>query len=253
MDNVVALRPKERVRQDAEPIATIYRNLGTSGAEQVVTRALGELALTMAGLATQVRAHEMGDLTRQLRRLQRMAENLGHGQSLGVVSGDLRACMDGADTHRLCRGLGAVAADCRTLVGVGQGAAGAVGSDAVLAARAWGLRRRMEAVGFAQIDGRMRRWFPLLLRLTPYRGRCMWLRWMVWPSFWPGSRAAVRAGLTACGFAAAFGRSAADPRWRWRGGGGDRLWHCADAGAAGGLLWRRRRGCPQALGIWWAI
>ena len=48
MDNVVALRPKERVRQDAEPIATIYRNLGTSGAEQVVTRELGELALTMA-------------------------------------------------------------------------------------------------------------------------------------------------------------------------------------------------------------
>ncbi len=97
MENVVALRPKERVRQDVEPIATIYRNLGTSGAEQVVARALGELALTMAGLASQVRAHEMGDLTRQLRRLQRMAENLGM-VSLGVVAGDLRACMERADT-----------------------------------------------------------------------------------------------------------------------------------------------------------
>lgn len=96
MDNVVALRPKERVRQDAEPIATIYRNLGTSSAEQVVTRALGELALTMAGLAAQVRAHEMGDLIRQLRRLQRMAENLGM-VSLGLVAGDLRACLDRAD------------------------------------------------------------------------------------------------------------------------------------------------------------
>ena len=97
MDNVMALRPKERVRQDAEPIATIYRNLGTSGAEQVVTRALGELALTMAGLANQVRTHELGDLSRQLRRLQRMAENLGM-VSLGVVAGDLRACMERADT-----------------------------------------------------------------------------------------------------------------------------------------------------------
>ncbi|MEY4306491.1 MAG: hypothetical protein RIT52_2666, partial [Pseudomonadota bacterium] len=48
-ENLVALRVKERVRQDSEPIATIYRNLGTSSAEQVVTRALGELALTMAG------------------------------------------------------------------------------------------------------------------------------------------------------------------------------------------------------------
>ena len=96
MDNVVALRPKERVRQDAEPIATIYRNLGTSSAEQVVTRALGELALTMSGLATQVRARDMGDLLRQLRRLQRMAENLGM-VSLGVVAGDLRICLDRSD------------------------------------------------------------------------------------------------------------------------------------------------------------
>ena len=36
MGDVVALRPKEQVRQDVEPIATIYRNLGTVSAEQVV-------------------------------------------------------------------------------------------------------------------------------------------------------------------------------------------------------------------------
>jgi hypothetical protein len=109
MENVFTLKPKERVRQDAEPIATIYRNLGTTSAEQVVTRALGELALTMAGLAAQVRAHEMGDLVKQLRRLQRMAENLGM-VSLGVVAGDLRVCIDKSDATgfaavwaRLCR------------------------------------------------------------------------------------------------------------------------------------------------------
>ena len=50
MENVFTLIPKERVRQDAEPIATIYRNLGPASAEQVVTRALTELAVTMAGL-----------------------------------------------------------------------------------------------------------------------------------------------------------------------------------------------------------
>lgn len=94
--NVVALRPKERVRQDAEPIATMYRNLGTSSAEQVVTRALGELALTMSGLAVQVRAHDLGDLIRQLRRLQRMAENLGL-VSLGLVAADVRSCLDNGD------------------------------------------------------------------------------------------------------------------------------------------------------------
>ena len=96
-DNVVALRPNDRVRQDAEPIATIYRNLGTASAEQVVTRALGELALTMSGLAVHVKAHELGDLNRQLRRLQRMSENLGM-TSLGLVAADVRVCLDQSDT-----------------------------------------------------------------------------------------------------------------------------------------------------------
>ena len=91
-DNVIMLRPDDRVRQDAEPIATIYRNLGAASAEQVVTRALTELALTMAGLATQVKARELGDMDRQLRRLQRMAENLGM-VSLASIAGDVRQCL----------------------------------------------------------------------------------------------------------------------------------------------------------------
>lgn len=95
-ENVVALPLVERIRQDAEPIATIYRNLGTSSAEQVVTRALGELALTMAGLANQVRERDMEDLARRLRRLQRMSENLGM-VSLGLVAGDVRDCLDKGD------------------------------------------------------------------------------------------------------------------------------------------------------------
>lgn len=96
MGNVVALQPKEHVRQDAEPIATIYRNLGTASAEQVVTRALGELALTMAGLASQVRAHDLTDVVRQVRRLQRMGENLGM-VSLSLVCGDVRLCLERGD------------------------------------------------------------------------------------------------------------------------------------------------------------
>lgn len=96
MSNVVALRPKDRLRQDGEAIAAIYRNLGTATAEQMVTRALGELALAMAGIAEQLRAHELADLARKLRRLQRMAENLGM-VSLGEVAGDARDCLERAD------------------------------------------------------------------------------------------------------------------------------------------------------------
>jgi len=94
--NITALRPKEYVRLDAEPIASIYRNLGTNGAEQIVARALGELALTLAGLVEQVRRRELGDLGRGLRRLQRMADHLGM-ISLGLIAAEARICMDRSD------------------------------------------------------------------------------------------------------------------------------------------------------------
>jgi hypothetical protein len=96
-DKVTLLRPIERVQQDAEPIATIYRSLGTASAEQVVTRALGELAMTMAGLSNQVRNQDLQNVSRQLRRLQRMAENLGM-VSLALVSSDVRICLDQGDS-----------------------------------------------------------------------------------------------------------------------------------------------------------
>ena len=96
MAEVMDLRVRERVRQDGEAIAVIYRNLGTAAAEQMVARALGELALAMAGLADRVQAHDLADLDRQLRRLQGMAAPLGM-VSLGEVAGDVRACLSRAD------------------------------------------------------------------------------------------------------------------------------------------------------------
>lgn len=98
--NIVRLCVKESVRQNAEPIATIYRNLGTASAEQVVARALGEVALTMASISDQFRARDLADLSRQLRKLQSMAENLGM-ISLGAVSNDTRICLERGDSTAL--------------------------------------------------------------------------------------------------------------------------------------------------------
>lgn len=97
MTEVTVLRVRERVRQDGEAIAVIYRNLGTAAAEQMVTRALGELALAMAGIAAQVKGHQLADLARQLKKLQRMAENLGM-VSLSVVAADARDCLERCDS-----------------------------------------------------------------------------------------------------------------------------------------------------------
>ena len=91
-DNVVALCPNDRVRCDAEPIATICRNLGASTAQHVVARALGEISQSVAGLAAQVKAHDLAEMPRPLRRLQLMAENLGL-ITLGLIAADLTLCI----------------------------------------------------------------------------------------------------------------------------------------------------------------
>jgi hypothetical protein len=96
MGEIAALRPREIVRQDIEAIAVIYRNLGAPVAEQMVTRALGELALTMAGIAEKVRAQDLRDLARQLARLGRLAADLGL-LSLAMVAGDAKTCLERAD------------------------------------------------------------------------------------------------------------------------------------------------------------
>ena len=92
MERVRRLTPREVVRQDVEAIAEIYRNLGAPVAEQLVTRALGELALTMAGIAEKVNRQETQDLGRQLVRLRRLAEDIGLS-SLATVAGDAGTCL----------------------------------------------------------------------------------------------------------------------------------------------------------------
>ena len=94
--NVTALRPKDRLRHDSGPLEAIYCSMGRTEAEQLVARALGELALAMAGIAAQVKAVDMADLPRQLKRIQRVADQLGL-VSLAGVAGDLRACLDQGD------------------------------------------------------------------------------------------------------------------------------------------------------------
>ncbi|MDZ7909889.1 MAG: hypothetical protein U5N10_17870 [Gemmobacter sp.] len=94
---IAVLHVQDRLRQDCEPVVAIYRDLGAVQAEQIVARALGELALTMSGLAAQVRAHQLEDMARQLRRLQRLSEQLGM-LSLGAVAGDVRLCLDQGDS-----------------------------------------------------------------------------------------------------------------------------------------------------------
>ncbi|NJS39409.1 MAG: hypothetical protein HC783_10735 [Rhodobacteraceae bacterium] len=96
MTEVAVLRPREVVRQDVDTVAEIYRNLGAPTAEQLVTRALGDLALTMAGIVEKVRAQDLRDLGGQLARLRRLADDIGL-VTLAKVAGDLQSCLERAD------------------------------------------------------------------------------------------------------------------------------------------------------------
>jgi hypothetical protein len=94
---VVAMpSPREVVRQDVEAVAGLYRNLGAPVAEQVVMRALGELALTMAGAVEKVRAQDLRDLPGRLQHLRRLSEEMGL-VSMARVASDARHCLERAD------------------------------------------------------------------------------------------------------------------------------------------------------------
>lgn len=97
MGKVTTLTPREVVCQDVEAIAVIYRNLGAPTAEKMVTRALGELALTMARLAETVRSQDLRDVSDHLMRLSRLADDLGL-VSLAAVARDSRLCLERADS-----------------------------------------------------------------------------------------------------------------------------------------------------------
>ena len=93
---ICVLRVQDRVRQDAAPVSAIYRDMGAGAAEQVIVRVLGELALTTANMAGRVTAHDLGDLSRQLRRVEKMAEQLGLVSYVRVAA-DARALLDRGD------------------------------------------------------------------------------------------------------------------------------------------------------------
>ncbi|QCO56186.1 hypothetical protein EOK75_10880 [Pseudorhodobacter turbinis] len=93
---IMELKPNDRICQDAEPIALIYRSMGTKVAEEVVSRALTELTLSMANMAEQVEGKDLLNLARRLRRLERMATQLGL-VSLSRVAIDVRNCLEAED------------------------------------------------------------------------------------------------------------------------------------------------------------
>lgn len=93
---ICVLHLQDRVRQDPGPVSTLYQDMGSGAAEQVIVRVLGELALTTANMAGRVKLQDLGDMGRQLRRVERMAEQLGL-VSYARVAADARLLLERGD------------------------------------------------------------------------------------------------------------------------------------------------------------
>lgn len=93
---VTHIRPQEPVHVDHDQLGALYSEMGHTGAEDVVCRAMEELALRMAHCDRLYRAGELGELRKAARSLIAIADQIGM-HLLSRVSGDVMGCIDQND------------------------------------------------------------------------------------------------------------------------------------------------------------
>lgn len=90
----------ERVRLDPDKLTALYVQLGAAGAENVVCRAMEELAIRMADLPGLLRSGDYVKLGKTARSLVGIADQIGMG-SLARVARDVSDCAHREDLPAL--------------------------------------------------------------------------------------------------------------------------------------------------------
>ena len=112
MDQVLKIRLHEKVRVDQDKLAALYAQLGEAAAEDVVCRAMEELALRLSHCSRMHSAAEWADLLKCVRSLIAIADQIGM-LVLARVAHDVIEALDGHDTP-------AVAATLARLLRIGE-------------------------------------------------------------------------------------------------------------------------------------
>ncbi|MCX7565698.1 hypothetical protein OS189_05020 [Sulfitobacter sp. F26169L] len=120
MNNIVNIRVSEQIQLDQARIGTLYSQLGETGAQSVVCRAMEELAARMAQCQTLWRADKPQQLRKKARSLIAIADQIGMHR-LAQVAGDVTATLDAEDTV-------AVAATLSRLLRIGERSLSAIWS-----------------------------------------------------------------------------------------------------------------------------
>lgn len=116
--DVLQLQPVEPVRVNTDRLSGLYTDLGEEAAEDIVCRAMEELALRLSHCDRLYRAEEMEDLRRSSRSLVAIAEQIGMAK-LARVAKDVVNCIDATDKI-------ALAATLTRLMRIGEGSLTAI-------------------------------------------------------------------------------------------------------------------------------
>lgn len=109
---ILQMRPTEQVCVDQERLGTLYKQLGETDAEDVVCRALEELALRISHCDRLYRTSDWQELRKNSRSLIAIADQVGL-QKMAAVANDVMSAVDQADPV-------AIAATLTRLIRVGE-------------------------------------------------------------------------------------------------------------------------------------
>lgn len=96
MNQVLKIRLKESVHVDQDRLGTLYAQLGENGAEDVVCRAMEELALRLSHCSRLYGVENWVELRKCARSLIAIADQIGM-HALAKVAGDVITCLDVQD------------------------------------------------------------------------------------------------------------------------------------------------------------
>lgn len=96
MDDVKVLSQEEMVRLDPDRLQALYDQLGDSGAEDVVCRAMEELAVRLSMTERLFRQDRFDEMRKSARSLTGIADQIGMN-TLARVAGDVTHCIDARD------------------------------------------------------------------------------------------------------------------------------------------------------------
>lgn len=95
-DQVAVLNREEPVRLDRDRLVELCEQLGEDEAEEVVCRAIEELAVRLSFTERQYRHGKMAEMRQSAQALVAIAERIGM-RTLARVAGDVTTCADRGD------------------------------------------------------------------------------------------------------------------------------------------------------------